>query len=452
MEGSESKLEFKDMVTKQWILKQLESIGLKKPTEIQQNCIPAILNGQDCVGCAKTGSGKTLAFALPILHTLSDDPYGIYALILTPTRELAYQIADNFRVIGKPIGLRDVVVVGGRDMVLQGRDLATRPHIVIATPGRLADHLESCKTFSLKKIKYLVLDEADRLLEESGGFAGQLKTIFDNLPSKKQTLLFSATITESMEQLRTKINMNDQVFKWEQNEQVDDMKTVENLKQSYVLTPVGARDAYLVMIVKNFVEKLPLGLIIIFAKTCKSAQLLSMTLTKSGFPAEALHSGRLQRERMAALSTFRSCQVKILVATDVASRGLDIPQVQLVINHNVPSVTKDYIHRVGRTARAGKKGHAVTLVTPTDVNLLKAIEEMVNTKLTEYEDVRDDDVADIHVQVNVTKREQAIKLNDMDYDEKKNIHKRKKLIMKGLDPEEVEREKKKAWKQKNEKS
>ena len=223
--------------------------------------------------------------------------------------------------------------------------LATRPHIVIATPGRLADHLESCKTFSLKKIKYLVLDEADRLLEESGGFAGQLKTIFDNLPSKKQTLLFSATITESMDELRTKINMNDQVFKWEQNEQVDDMKTVENLKQSYVLTPVGARDAYLVMIVKNFVEKLPLGLIVIFAKTCKSVQLLSMTLTKSGFPAEALHSGRLQKERMAALSTFRSCQVKILVATDVASRGLDIPQVQLVINHNVPSVTKDYIHR-----------------------------------------------------------------------------------------------------------
>merc|ERR1712025_671134 len=207
-------MEFETILKKKWLHKQLDSIGLKKPTPIQTNCIPAILNGQNCIGCAKTGSGKTMAFALPILHTLSDDPYGIYALVLTPTRELAFQIADQFRVVGKPISLRDVVVVGGRDMVLQGRDLATRPHIVIATPGRLADHLESCKTFSLKKIKYLVLDEADRLLEETGGFSDQLKVIFDNLPSKnKQTLLFSATMTESMEQLKNKISMKDQVFK-----------------------------------------------------------------------------------------------------------------------------------------------------------------------------------------------------------------------------------------------
>merc|ERR1712062_377010 len=163
------------------------------------------------------------------------------------------------------------------------------------------------------------------------------------------------------------------------------------------------------------------------------------TLTKSGFPAEALHSERKQRERMAALSTFRSCQVKILIATDVASRGLDTPQVQLVINHNVPSVTKDYIPRVGRTARAGKKGQAVTLVTPTDVNLLKAIEEMIGLQMSEYEDVKDEDVADIHVQVSVTKREQDIKLGELDYDERKNINKRKKLIQKGIDPDEYEK-------------
>ena len=145
---------------------------------------------------------------------------------------------------------------------------------------------------------------------------------------------------------------------------------------------------------------------------------------------------------------FRSCQVKILIATDVASRGLDIPEVELVINHNVPSVSKDYIHRVGRTARAGKGGQAVTLVTPTDVALIQAIEEMIKTKLTEYEEVKDDEVTDIHVQVGVTKRQQDIKLSEMDFDEKKNINKRKKLIMQGLDPDQVEKDKKKAWKHK----
>ena len=422
--------------------------GLKTPTPVQQNCIPPILDGQkNVVAVAKTGSGKTMAFALPILHTLSDDPYGIYALVLTPTRELAFQIADQFRVIGKPISLRDVVVVGGRDMVLQGRDLATRPHIVIATPGRLADHLESCNTFSLKKIKYLVLDEADRLLE--GGFDGQLQTIFEHLPKKKQTLLFTATLNESVDELKSKLRVQEDFFVWKnENEDEESVKTVEQLKQSYVLTPFDARDAYLVHIVKKFTERNSKGQTIIFAKTCKLAQLLSMTLSNLGFPSESLHSMRTQKERMAALATFRSSQVKILVATDVASRGLDIPEVELVINHNVPSVTKDYIHRVGRTARAGKKGQAVTLVTPSDVNLIKAIEDMIGVQMTEYEGLKDDEVADIHVQVSVTKREQDIKLSEMDYDEKKNINKRKKLIMKGLDPDEVEREKKKAWKRK----
>ena len=438
-------MDFDKIVDKKWLLRQVESIGLKSPTPIQTNCIPAILEGQNCIGCAKTGSGKTLAFALPILHTLSDDPYGIYALVLTPTRELAFQIADQFRAIGKPIGLRDVVVVGGRDMVLQGKELAAKPHIVIATPGRLADHLESCNTFSLKKIQYLVLDEADRLLE--GGFDHQLKVIFDNLPKKKQTLLFSATFSPNVEEFVEKTSMSKPPFVWREKE-MDDSKTVSSLAQFYLLTPIDSKDAYLIQVVQAFTSKNPQALLMVFAKTCKSAQLLSMTLTTLGFPSEALHSMRTQKERMTALSAFRSHQVKILVATDVASRGLDIPEVQLVVNHNVPTVTKDYIHRVGRTARAGKKGQTLTMVTPTDVNLIHAIEEMTNVKMEEYPDIKDDVVADIHVQVSVTKREQEIKLKELDYDEKKNINKRKKLLMKGLDPDEVEREKKKAWKKK----
>ena len=441
-------MEFETLLKKKWLHKQLESIGLKKPTPIQTNCIPAILERkQNCIGCAKTGSGKTMAFALPILHTLSDDPYGIYALVLTPTRELAFQIADQFRAIGKPIGLRDVVVVGGRDMVLQGQELASRPHIVIATPGRLADHLQSCNTFSLKKIKYLVLDEADRLLEP-GGFDDQLKVIFDQLPAQKQTLLFSATFSNNVEEFITKTAMAEAPFVWREKA-IDESQTVSSLAQYYILTPVDSRDAYLVHIVQNFTANDPSSLIMVFAKTCKSAQLLSMTLTRLGFPCEALHSMRTQKERMKALSAFRSHQVKILVATDVASRGLDIPEVQLVINHNVPSVTTNYIHRVGRTARAGRKGQTLTMITPTDVDLVHAIEEMTRVKMQEYPKANiDDAVADIHVQVSVTKREQEIKLKELDYDEKRNIHKRKKLLMKGLDPDEVEMEKKKAWKKK----
>ena len=209
------------------------------------------------------------------------------------------------------------------------------------------------------------------------------------------------------------------------------------------------RDAYLVQIIRKFSEKHPDSLIIVFTKTCRSCQLLSMTLNQLAFPSAALHSMRLQKERMAALSQFRSSQVKILVATDVASRGLDIPQVQLVINHNVPSVTKDYVHRIGRTARAGRRGEAVTLVTPTDVKLVQAVEDMTGTKLTEYEGINDLDVAEIHVQVGVTKREQDIKLSEMDFDEKRNIYKRKKMIKKGQNPDLVEQEKKKAWKRKN---
>uniref|UniRef100_A0A0K8RGQ5 RNA helicase n=1 Tax=Ixodes ricinus TaxID=34613 RepID=A0A0K8RGQ5_IXORI len=167
---------FEDLQLKKWIIDQLNSLGIKKPSPVQQNCIPSILKGKDCIGCAKTGSGKTLAFALPILQKLFEDPYGIFALVLTPTRELAFQISEQFKVIGKAVGLKDCVIVGGMDMVTQGRLLAESPHVVVSTPGRLADHLESCNTFTLGRIKFLVLDEADRLLE--GHFNEQLKTIF----------------------------------------------------------------------------------------------------------------------------------------------------------------------------------------------------------------------------------------------------------------------------------
>ena len=165
---------FEELRVVPWLRNQLSSLGVTKPTPVQENCIPAILAGRDCLGVAKTGQGKTFAFVVPILQTLSENPYGVYCLVLTPTRELALQIGDSFTVLGKPMGLRVVVVTGGRDTIRQSQDLDRRPHIIVATPGRLADHIENNSTFSLSKLKYLVLDEADRLLE------GEVLTIFEN--------------------------------------------------------------------------------------------------------------------------------------------------------------------------------------------------------------------------------------------------------------------------------
>ncbi|XP_063980065.1 probable ATP-dependent RNA helicase DDX49 [Diachasmimorpha longicaudata] len=429
---SEEIKSFEDLKLNSWIVKQLASIGVKKPTPIQQNCIPRILAGDDCIGCAKTGSGKTLAFALPILQKLCEDPYGIFALVLTPTRELAFQIAEQFSAIGNAINLKKCVVVGGMDMVVQAQELAKRPHIVVATPGRLADHLESCDTFTLNRIKFLVLDEADRLL--GGHFDDQITTIFKALPKHKQSLLFSATITDTLEQV--KMVASNKVFEYEAQDD-SGTATVKELDQRYVLCPNDVRDAFLVEVIRTFRAENERGSIMIFTDTCKSCQLISMTLNEVGFENVALHAMIKQRERLAALSKFKSNHTKILIATDVAARGLDIPFVELVLNHSIPNVPKEYIHRVGRTARAGRGGMAISLITPYDIKLLHAIEETIGTKLTEFK-VDDKEIVTIFTQISVTKREAEIKLDETDFYEKKMINKRKKLILEGKDPDEIE--------------
>ncbi|XP_077988786.1 putative ATP-dependent RNA helicase DDX49 [Glandiceps talaboti] len=426
---------FSDLGLNDWLVKQCKAMGITRPTPVQINCVPPILEGRDCMGCAKTGSGKTAAFALPILQTLCEDPYGIFCLILTPTRELAIQIAEQFRVLGKPIGLKDAVVIGGRDIVRQSMDLSNKPHVVIATPGRLADLISSSDTFSLRKIKFLVLDEADRLLEDS--FAKDLGTIFDAIPEKRQTLLFSATLTDTLERLKT-MALN-KPFIWQAKAEI---ATVEQLDQRYVLMPARVKDVYLVQVLRTITEDKDNFSVLIFTNTCKNCQALNVMLRDLGFKCTALHSMIPQRERMSALSKFKSTIVPILIATDVASRGLDIPTVELVINHNVPSSPKDYIHRVGRTARAGRGGMAITLMTQYDVKLIHAIEEHINTKLTEHK-VDEPDVVKIMNEVSVARREAEITLEERDFGERKLINKRKQLILDGKDPDQVLHKKKK---------
>ncbi|XP_051828253.1 probable ATP-dependent RNA helicase DDX49 isoform X1 [Antechinus flavipes] len=421
---------FAELGLASWLVAQCKQLGLKHPTPVQQNCVPAILEGRDCMGCAKTGSGKTAAFVLPILQKLSEDPYGIFCLVLTPTRELAYQIAEQFRVLGKPLGLKECIIVGGMDMVAQALELSRKPHVVIATPGRLADHLRSSSTFNIKKIRFLVMDEADRLLEQGcTDFTKDLEVIFDAAPTQRQTLLFSATLTDTLKVLQG-IAANKPFF-WEAQTEV---RTVEQLDQRYLLVPEKVKDAYLVHLIQTFHDEHADWSIIIFTSTCKTCQILNMMLRKFNFPSVALHSMMKQKARFAALAKFKSSVYRILIATDVASRGLDIPTVQVVINHNTPGLPKIYIHRVGRTARAGRHGIAITLVTQYDIHLLHAIEEEIKKKLDDF-NVEEAKVLKILTQVNVVRRECEIKLEATDFDEKKEINKRKQLILEGKDPD-----------------
>ncbi|OWK51301.1 putative ATP-dependent RNA helicase DDX49 [Lonchura striata] len=369
-----------------WLAEQARQLGLLRPTPVQAACIPAVLQGRDCLGCAQTGSGKTAAFVLPVLQLLSEDPYGIFCLVLTPTRELAYQIAEQFRVLGKPLGLKDCVVLDEADRLLE----------------------QGSADFSadLELILGAVLDEADRLLEQgSADFSADLELILGAVPARRQTLL---------------------------------VRTVEGLEQRYLLVPEALKDAYLVHLVQSFQDQHEDWAIIIFTKTCKDCQVLNMMLRKFSFPSVALHSMMKQKQRFAALAKFKSSIFKILIATDVAARGLDIPAVQVVINHNTPGLPRIYIHRVGRTARAGRKGLALTLVTQYDIHLVHAIEEEIKLQLQEFP-VQEQEVLQILTQVSVTRRECEIELEGADFDEKKEINKRKQLILEGKDPERAAR-------------
>ncbi|CAG9782485.1 unnamed protein product [Diatraea saccharalis] len=421
--------EFAEIGVKPWLIKQLFDLGIKTPTPIQKGCIPQILAGDDCIGAAKTGSGKTFAFALPILQNLAEDPYGIFALVLTPTHELAYQIGDQFSILGRPLQLRVCIVTGGSDQLEESLKLAKRPHIVVAMPGRLADHLQGCDTFTLKKIKYLVLDEADRLFSES--FQDDLETIFNALPQKRQNLLFSATITEDVRESKLLPLNKEKLNIWTES---DPQLTVSTLDQRYVVCPAYARDVYLVQTLRKYRETKPSSHIIVFTDTKKECQVLSMMLNAISMDNVCLHGFMRQKERVAALTQFRSNLKCTLVATNVAARGLDIPTVDLVVNHKLPLEPKEYIHRVGRTARAGRSGMAISLITPYDILRLGEIEDQIKTKLTEYK-IDDDEAVKVFTTVSVTRREQEAKLDNEEFEQRKRNYRVKRWIQAGVDPE-----------------
>lgn len=355
------------------ICEACHSMGFKKPTTIQQQAIPEALNGRDVIGLAQTGSGKTAAFGIPILQALWDDPRPFFACILAPTRELAYQITQQLEALGSTIGVRCATIVGGMDMMSQSIALGKRPHIIVATPGRLQDHLENTKGFSLRGLQYLVMDEADRLLDMD--FGPIIDKLLQSIPRDRKTMLFSATMTTKVAKLQ-RASLRNPV----RVEVGTKYSTVSTLSQHYIFCPFAQKDPNLVSVVNEQTG----SSILIFTRTVHDASRLAIMLRMLGFSAIPLHGQMSQSARLGALSKFKAGGRNILIATDVASRGLDIPAVDLVINFDIPTHSKDYIHRVGRTARAGRSGRSVTIVTQYDVELLQRIEHVIGKKLTEF--------------------------------------------------------------------
>merc|ERR1719234_1481212 len=420
-EKEEADKTFSELGLNEVLVEACEKVGWKKPSRIQEESIPIALAGNDVIGLAETGSGKTGSFALPILHSLLDAPARLFAVVLTPTRELAFQISEQFEALGAGIGVKCAVVVGGMDMVSQAIILAKRPHIIVATPGRLVDHLENTKGFSLKQVKFLVMDEADRILNQD--FEQEVNKILRCLPTQRRSMLFSATMTKKVAKLQ-RASLKDPV----KVEVSGSYQTAEKLLQYYLFIPLKLKELYLVHIMNEMAG----NSFMIFCSTCSATLRLSLMLRSLGFTAIPLNGQMSQNKRLASLNKFKAKSRSILLATDVASRGLDIPHVDIVINYDIPTHSKDYIHRVGRTARAGRAGKAVTFVSQYDVELYQRIEHLLGKKLPLYPTV-EQEVLLLGERVGEAARLAKTELKEIE--EKKKSGKRKR---KGSDDQDTE--------------
>lgn len=378
---------FAELGLSPWLQRSCRSLGLKTPTAVQRSCIPPILAGRDVIGAAETGTGKTAAFVLPILDILGRDPYGVAAVVLTPTRELAFQISQQVSALGAHIGVKEYTLVGGVDELSQVAALEKRPHVIVSTPGRLTLMLRR-DAVDLARVRFLVLDETDRLLDPV--YLGDLKSVLQSCESeKRQTLMFSATMTASLTQLQ-EVAMGEDAFRFDARE--NRFATVDQLKQEYLFTPHNLKECHLVHLLK---KEFPKESVIVFVSKCETAELLVTMLNLLGMRRViALHSEMKQIKRIDALQKFKGQEVRALVATDLASRGLDIPACEIVLNFDIPRQVATYVHRVGRTARAGRKGLAISFVAQSDVELVHAIEEKTQKKLEEHKGDTEEKIMD----------------------------------------------------------
>ncbi len=347
------------------VLSVLDKIGFKTPTPIQEQSIPTAIEGKDLMGLAQTGTGKTLAFGIPMIQAALAGKRG---LVVLPTRELAIQVQETFRKIGGPLGVRSVLLVGGEAMGRQIQGLRANPMILIGTPGRMIDHLEQ-RTLSLSEVNILVLDEADRMLDM--GFAPQLKRLLAGVPKERQTMLFSATMP---------------------NEIVNLAKSYMQLPVRIEIAPPGMTAARVTQELfflarqdkSRLLEKLLSdyrGSVLVFSRTKFGAKRISAGIRAAGHTVTELHSNKSLNQRREALDGFRNGRYRILVATDIAARGIDVKGIELVVNYDLPSNAEDYVHRIGRTARAGAAGHAISFATPDQRGDVRDIERLIRVSL-----------------------------------------------------------------------
>ena len=355
-------------------LNACKSLGYENPTPIQAKAIPIILNGQDLIGCAETGTGKTAAFLLPIIQRISERPRpGVRVLVLSPTRELALQIQKNYGELNPVKSNRSVVVMGGANMRTQINELRRSGTVVIATPGRLLDLMER-GAINLSTVEVLVLDEADRMLDM--GFLPAIRRVLAKLPTKRQTLLFSATMSSSIESLaRTTMTQPKLV---EVNRRGGAAQMVEQTAYSVAQEN---KMALLLDLLERENQQDSLERVLVFTRTRRGSERLSHILRARNHTVNRIHADRSQPQREAALREFRDGRARVLVASDIAARGLDVDAVSHVINYDVPAAPEDYVHRVGRTGRAGNQGKAITIVTPVDELSMRAIERLIGQRV-----------------------------------------------------------------------
>lgn len=348
------------------LLERIEALGFKHPTPIQYKAIPIACRGEDVVGIAQTGTGKTLAFSVPMLQQMS--ARGKKGLILLPTRELAIQVLETLTKLASPLGLRTALLIGGTNQNPQVKQLRAKPHVIVATPGRLIDMMEQ-KHANLDQIGVLVLDEADRMLDM--GFAPQLKKILAKVPTDRQTMLFSATMPEQIAQIAKQYMRSPLRI-----EVAPSGTTAENVDQEMFIVSKNEKTELLEKLLHEY-----RGTILIFSRTKHGAKKLARTIRDMGHSAAELHSNRSQSQRQEALKGFSNGKYRVMVATDIAARGIDVKNIELVINYDLPDQLEDYVHRIGRTGRAGNSGKAISFAAPEQKNDILQIERMIKATL-----------------------------------------------------------------------